>query len=175
MSLPGERIERCETCRFWAPVLSECHRHAPTTLLVLTRGERHPVEAAAQSKPARVWPITVAEDWCGDWAASLDAAHKPEQDPTNDVALRIFLARVAPALDTRNPGALVESLLQQLPSDVRRVLVLTNGLEGHPRAGLKVVARELKMSQGHVRVLLATGEKILADVVRLLTCTREKV
>jgi DNA-directed RNA polymerase sigma subunit (sigma70/sigma32) len=93
--------------------------------------------------------------------------------PGECLATRVFLARLAPTLDTRDP-ALLGSLLDQLPPDVRQVLVRTNGLDGRPPAGLKDVARELKMSQGHVRALLATGEEMLAEVVRLLSRPRER-
>ncbi|QJW99273.1 hypothetical protein FTUN_6875 [Frigoriglobus tundricola] len=78
-------------------------------------------------------------------------------------------------MSARNPAALLESLLEQLPSDVRRVLVRTNGLDGRPPAGLKDVARECKMSQGHVRALIAAGEELLTDVVRLLSRQRERL
>ena len=55
------------------------------------------------------------------------------------------------------------------------MLVRANGLDGRPPAGLRDVAREFKMSQGHVRALLTTGEGLLAEVVRLLARRREKV
>jgi hypothetical protein len=87
------------------------------------------------------------------------------------VATRVFLARIAPTLNTCDP-ALLRSLLDQLPADVRGVLMRSNGLDGRPPAGLRDVARELKMSQGHVRALLATGEELLSEVVRLLALPR---
>jgi hypothetical protein len=46
--------------------------------------------------------------------------------------------------------------------------VRANGLDGRPSGGLKEVARELKMSRGHVRDLLATGEKLLEEIARVL-------
>jgi hypothetical protein len=119
-----------------------------------------------------MWPITAADEWCGEWAPAEQVAI-----PTFDdcVATRLFLARIAPTLDARNPAALLESLLTQLPSDVRQVLVRTHGLDGRPPAGLKDVAREYKMSQGHVRALIAKGEELLTEVVRLLTRQRERM
>jgi hypothetical protein len=112
--------------------------------------------------------VTAAGQWCGEW---LGATERPSVVRDDTVATRVFLARVAPALDTQNP-ALLGSLLEQLPADVRGVLVRANGLDGRPPAGLRDVAREFKMSQGHVRALLATGEEQLAEVVRLLARPR---
>jgi hypothetical protein len=168
MSGSWEREERCETCRFWVPESAECHRHAPSiVVLPLTPGT-----AAAAPKLAGAWPVTGADQWCGEWAIPANQTGAPAVSGES-VATRVFLARVAPGLDPHNP-ALLGSLLEQLPADVRRVLVRTNGLDGRPPAGLRDVAREFKMSQGHVRALLATGEQLLAEVVRLLTRPREK-
>jgi hypothetical protein len=169
MSTTGERDERCETCRFWAPESSECHRRAPVAAPATPTGNGE----APRHGPTGAWPLTAADSWCGEWAA-VEAPKAPAPTPDECVAIRVFLARVAPALDAHNPPALLESLLEQLPSDVRRVLVRTHGLDGRPPAGLKDVAREFKMSQGHVRALLATGEDHLAEVVRLLTRPRAR-
>jgi hypothetical protein len=135
-------------------------------------------EDRRQARAATAWPLTTADQWCGEWAPAPDRAvggAPVAAPPSERVATSLFLARVAPALDARDPAALLESLLEQLPSDVRSVLVRSNGLDGRPPAGLKDVAREFKMSQGHVRALLAAGDKLLAEVVRLLTLQREKV
>ena len=159
MSASGERSETCETCRFWRAASSECRRRAP----------------AVPAPGAGAWPVTAANEWCGEWApfAGAPTSGAPTS-PDACVATCLFLARVAPALDARNPEPLLASLLEQLPSDVRGVLVRTNGLDGRPPAGLREVAREFKMSQGHVRALIATGESLLTEVVRLLTRQRER-
>jgi DNA-directed RNA polymerase specialized sigma24 family protein len=94
--------------------------------------------------------------------------------PRDDVATHLFLARIAPALETKNPAALVESLLNQLPPDVRRVIVRVNGLDGQPLAGLKDVAREFKMSQGQVRALVAAGEQRLAEAIERLAAQQHE-
>ncbi len=171
----GAREDRCETCRFWVPASSECRRRAPA---VVGRPAAPP-SAAGSPDPthgaAGAWPVTTADQWCGEWAPPTTQAKDPPPPvaPGECLATRVFLARLAPTLDTRDP-ALLGSLLDQLPPDVRQVLVRTNGLDGRPPAGLKDVARELKMSQGHVRALLATGEEMLAEVVRLLSRPRER-
>lgn len=44
----------CETCRWWAADTAEegcCRRHAPI----------------AASGAVQPWPVTVLNDWCGDW------------------------------------------------------------------------------------------------------------
>jgi|GEM_PF-1498871 len=176
MTAPGERIERCGTCRFWAPDSSACHRRAPSVVPILPLTPQRQSETATLSPQASAtWPITAENEWCGEWAPRSETQKQPEPASQEDsVAIRLFLARVAPGIATQNPNVLLESLLNQLPSDVRAVLVRTNGLDGRPPGGLKEVAREHKMSQGHVRALLATGEKLLTEVVRLLSPQRER-
>jgi hypothetical protein len=180
MTGSGEREQRCETCRFWVPGSSECRRRAP---LAVVLPPTHPSASDGMPHAARAggaWPLTSADQWCGEWAAAAGWANpQPLPRPVatalaEGVAPRLFLARLAPTLETRDP-ALLGALLDQLPPDVRQVLVRANGLDGRPPAGLKDVAREFKMSQGHVRALLASGEELLAEIVRLLTRDREKV
>ncbi len=154
------RGERCETCRFWDSVATECHRHAP---VVPPPNQPEPESAAG------VWPRTPLDGWCGEWAIATETASRQPAAPCDEVATSLFLGRLAPALETRNPAALVESLLNQLPPDVRRVIVRMNGLDNQPLAGLKDVAREFRMSQGQVRALLAAGEERLAEAVRGLS------
>lgn len=169
-----ERLERCGTCRFWVAESSTCHRHAP---VVPARPLTHRQSEAVTPPPhlSARWPLTAENEWCGEWAPRTESNKNPEPvSQEESVAIRLFLARVAPGLAAQNPNALLESLLNQLPSDVRTVLVRTNGLDGRPPGGLKEVAREHKMSQGHVRALLETGEKLLTEVVRLLSPQRER-
>ncbi len=177
MTPTEDHQERCETCRYWLRDSSECRRRAPS---LVVSSQLVGANGRDAQPGASAWPVTAASAWCGEWAPAHEppkAAPAPAEPTGQDdsVATRLFLARVAPGLSARNPAALLESLLEQLPSDVRQVLVRTNGLDGRPPAGLKDVARECKMSQGHVRALIATGEELLTDVVRLLSRQRERL
>ena len=158
MSTTGERGERCRTCRFWLADPSECHRHAPS---VPVRGagdsaESHETEGGTATRTAiSVWPVTDPDDWCGEWATRADAPKAlPVTLPPRTASARgaLFLARLAAARRAQlRRSAQLELLLGQLPADVRRVLVRANGLDGRPPGGLKDIAREFKISQGHVR------------------------
>src|SRR5262245_50110983 len=115
---PNQRdSERCDTCRFWHIQTRECHRHAP--VLTLEIGLR---TARRGDATAGVWPRTQAGEWCGEWAMRTDqlpARHhsSPGSDEVAEdaeVAIRVFLGRVAPGMETRNPVALIVSLLNQL-------------------------------------------------------------
>ena len=58
-----DELTNCENCRFWSPVSGslfeqklangECRRKSP--VLVVSRGR------------VRLWPLTKADDWCGDF------------------------------------------------------------------------------------------------------------
>jgi hypothetical protein len=176
----SSRSDRCETCRFWFPETSECRRRAPSVLslsLAPVPGADAADAAAAGVGTFGAWPVTAADGWCGEWSAPAErsAPSGPELDPAGaGVATRLFLARVAPTLDAHDPPALLAALLDQLPADVRQVLVRNNGLDGRPPAGLRDMAREFKMSHGHIRALLATGEAMLTEVVRLLSRPRQR-
>ena len=159
--------ERCETCRFWNPTTTECRRRAP--IVVLRPGDN--------GDTATNWPHTAATEWCGEWDGERPtlAASTTREPACDDIARQLFLGRVAPHLDAPNPATLLASLLNQLPADVRRVVVRMNGLDGQPRVGLKEIGREFKMSQGQARALVAAGEQRLADAVgRLMTHPAEK-
>ncbi|MCX8004046.1 MAG: hypothetical protein N2688_03670 [Burkholderiaceae bacterium] len=64
---PGWPAPMCETCRFWtrdygrltSETDAECRRHAPTPACYDASGDAFPSLNAA-------WPITEADDWCGD-------------------------------------------------------------------------------------------------------------
>jgi hypothetical protein len=163
METNGQRTERCQTCRFWEGETTECRRHAPVLLAALAVSTG---DAPAIPPTAGAWPRTPPDGWCGDW----NSAEKPRETDASpdDVPARLFLGRIAPTLEVRNPTGLLESLLNQLPPDVRRVIVRMNGLDGRPLSGLKDVAREFKISQGQTRALLAAGEERLTEAVRRL-------
>jgi hypothetical protein len=174
METNGQRTERCDTCRFWDGETTECRRYAPVLVPALAlRTPANGDEAPADAPNRGAWPRTLPDAWCGEW----DSAAMPREtgDSTaapSDVPARLFLGRIAPTLEPRNPLALLESLLNQLPPDIRRVIVRMNGLDGQPLAGLKDVAREFKISQGQIRALLAAGEERLAEAVRRLSVQR---
>jgi len=172
--------ERCETCRFWAAESTECHRRAPITAIAL--GHVASLSRGAASRPAdasardtdRTWPRTLPDEWCGEW----DGAVEKQPDATSAppvglvIATQTFLGRIAPSLEAMEPSTLLEALLNQLPPDIRRVIVRMNGLDGQPLTGLKDVAREFRMSREQVRSLIAAGEKRLAEVVAQLAHKR---
>ena len=60
----AERHERCDQCRWWEGHANvkydegSCHRHAP-------RGR----ERDAAGEDIRPWPITLNDDWCGEFDA----------------------------------------------------------------------------------------------------------
>jgi hypothetical protein len=72
-----------------------------------------------------------------------------------------------------NPGALLETLLAQLPPDVRSVVVRLNGLDGRPPGAIQEVARVSKMSRGHVRALLENGEQRLSEAAALVAARHQ--
>lgn len=49
------RTERCETCRYFNPDKSSCHRYPPNVVVV------YPREAEMQCAP------TTKDNWCGEW------------------------------------------------------------------------------------------------------------
>jgi DNA-directed RNA polymerase sigma subunit (sigma70/sigma32) len=91
-----------------------------------------------------------------------------------EIATQTFLGRIAPSLEPQEPATLLEALLNQLPPDIRRVIVRVNGLDGQPLSGLKEVAREFRMSREQVRALVSAGEKRLTEVVNQLTSRRQE-
>jgi hypothetical protein len=101
----SERVERCETCRFWVnnPISAsgapdvvflgypgadadgyvragECHRRAPQTVsgsIQLSNGE--PAESWPDNAQG-IWPLTMPLDWCGDFQpATPTKAEEGEQ------------------------------------------------------------------------------------------------
>ena len=178
---PTQRIERCGTCRFWDSGATECRRHAPVfiPMLPLNAGD------GTGANPGG-WPRTSPDAWCGEWALAeqspvvATATHvpaaqtEPEPPRDRDIATHLFLTRLAPFFETANPTALLETLLNQLTPDIRRVVVRVHGLDGRPVTGLKEVARDLKMGRESIRALLTAGEKRLAEAVQGLTRQQEK-
>ena len=60
----------CGNCRYWqsldaAKDRGECRRHAPRLAEPPSPYEKHPL---------RVWPSTMAHDWCGEHAPRADMA-----------------------------------------------------------------------------------------------------
>ncbi len=164
MCSTDERLERCDRCRYWVASTSECRRNAPIL---------HPeVKVAdASGRAVGVWPLTLADGWCGEWMGQEEGRGN-SQDGTkgNDVAVHLFLARLAPGLscETTERASLLTSLLGQLQPNVRRVVIRVNGLDGQPLGGLKAVARELRMSHSQVQALLKAGEERLEQALRLI-------
>jgi len=62
----------CDTCRFWTRDYgrltsesdAECRRHAPAPML-------YPNTTLDVAFPVAAWPITEADDWCGEHQAML--------------------------------------------------------------------------------------------------------
>jgi hypothetical protein len=164
--------ERCETCRFWEPESTECHRRSPVSALTLGSVST-PTRASRSSDAAvriadRAWPRTQPDEWCGEWDGTAEKQPVVESAPPpvgQVIATQTFLGRIAPGVEATDPPRLLEALLNQLPPDIRRVIVRVNGLDGQPLSGLKDVAREFRMSRDQLRTLIAAGEKRLAEVV----------
>ncbi len=99
----------CAQCVHWdpaSPVEGRCRRNAPGA-------HAHPIarDSAEDKTPAAVWPLTLAQDWCGEWQpreAPL-AQEEPPMDPEEERFLR--------------NTAIAEALLA-LPSDKRDRLLL---------------------------------------------------
>jgi hypothetical protein len=174
--------ERCETCRYWEPGTTECHRRAPVTIVALTHTVSTARGSAARSRDTeirgseRTWPRTNADEWCGEWDSLIEQPSASESvlPVGQQIATQTFLGRIAPSLETDDASTLLGALLNQLPPDIRRVVVRMNGLDGQPLVGLKDVAREFRMSRDQVRALIAAGEKRLAEVVTQLTTPRQE-
>lgn len=62
-------MDKCQLCKWWITtngVVGECHRNPPR----FAETERQEVFAANQNSGsvlAGLWPVTRAEDWCGDY------------------------------------------------------------------------------------------------------------
>jgi hypothetical protein len=136
-----------------------------------SRSDKSP-EGAAD----RAWPRTEPDEWCGEWDGQVE--HAALSDSTlpigQAIAIQTFLGRVAPSLESMDIASLLEALLNQLPPDIRRVIVRMNGLDGQPLSGLKDVAREFRMSREQVRELIAVGEKRLAEAVGQVSVRRKE-
>lgn len=74
------RAERCETCRFNDGERGYCHRFPP-----VRSADPHPV--AHGDTDGWCWPITIPEDWCGEWKAK--ASMPPSSPIKNDFALAV--------------------------------------------------------------------------------------
>jgi hypothetical protein len=182
MSTQRHDNERCETCRFWEAGTTECHRRAPVTLVALPQSAS--VSRASGSRSVdthakgteRTWPRTRFDDWCGEWDSLIPKSptHNSAMPVGQEIATQTFLGKIAPSLEQQDPATLLEALLNQLPPDIRRVIVRMNGLDGQPLSGLKEVAREFRMSREQVRALVAAGEKRLTEVVSQLTSRRQE-
>lgn len=59
MNNPNNIRERCEFCRFWDKFSLRCKRHAP-------------IQITNSGAKQDQWPITFADDWCGDFERSLN-------------------------------------------------------------------------------------------------------
>jgi len=63
-----EIMDNCSNCRFWRlfdpeeDERGQCRRHAPAAQLMDAAGCNSNRDFAA-----RVWPVTYADDWCGDY------------------------------------------------------------------------------------------------------------
>ena len=55
-------VERCETCVFWKrePYNGQCRRHAPLKPTAPWKDDFGVVRD-------NIWPLTRADDFCGDW------------------------------------------------------------------------------------------------------------
>lgn len=66
-----KRVERCDGCYFWHPVISEehgaCRRHAP----VIDESRRGYVSPLGQ------WPTTLPVEWCGEFKLNGKANAEP--------------------------------------------------------------------------------------------------
>jgi len=56
----------CSTCRFWCPSYDD------VTLPIEQTGECRVESPVADEERGRIWPLTVAAEWCGDFAPSID-------------------------------------------------------------------------------------------------------
>jgi len=68
----SERLERCETCRWWDredSMVGICHRRAPL-----------PWHDFDDAPPASWWPTTNENDWCGEWTPADSAANLFPED-----------------------------------------------------------------------------------------------
>lgn len=73
----SERIERCETCRWWSRpdgIMGTCKRSAPMAVATvylragLKLAYKHKIEAGGICDPLlAVWPYTEIDDFCGEW------------------------------------------------------------------------------------------------------------
>jgi hypothetical protein len=74
-----ERIERCETCRFWYLVTdeAECRRHAPLPVQTDQLPDGQNTDADGYRA---VWPITNNHDWCGEYQPTPPAAATRDGD-----------------------------------------------------------------------------------------------
>lgn len=59
-------MDTCQTCKYYdnSDYSSECRRHAPVARHVLTMDQYH--------KSGGMYPIVIADSWCGDWEVKLN-------------------------------------------------------------------------------------------------------
>jgi len=80
MERNGKETENgCPNCRFWVEIgekpcaSGECHRHAPAPAPLATLKIKV-TNSGGDPDYAAIWPVTVAEDWCGDWECEMRVA-----------------------------------------------------------------------------------------------------
>lgn len=74
----------CVDCAYWdacSPPDGRCRRHAPAAAAGDQTGETGSTAS---------WPLTLAQDWCGEWRAREEAGlqQEPPLDPEEERALR---------------------------------------------------------------------------------------
>jgi hypothetical protein len=68
-------MESCNGCRFWLnwdsefTNLGECHRFPPRMANIRETGPEGPVSEAVRPQNGG-WPLTLPEDWCGEFQSS---------------------------------------------------------------------------------------------------------
>ena len=103
-------VDNCDNCRFWRggddPVeLGHCHRHAPPAVT-----QEKPNEDAREYLGE--WPVTVFDDWCGEWEASRSKL--PLELPLNNTELSVRAQNVCEGLGIATVGELIEKSGREL-------------------------------------------------------------
>lgn len=118
----GLRPGRCGTCRYWDQeefVTPEdqgiCRRHAPAAV------------AGDPDDPDRYeqfprWPLTLASEWCGEWAAVPDAGVSGPTPvgpgtPVRDLGLSVRAVKCMARLGIDTLGALTRRTADELRKD----------------------------------------------------------
>lgn len=73
----AERIERCETCRWWncwrdrLQPFGDCQRFPPQLFRLKNLPQAETAEGDLMN--CTTWPLTECSDWCGEWTPTLAA------------------------------------------------------------------------------------------------------